>query len=86
MLEDLRVFTTENPISLCFEDRRSPLIKISGGTVTYYKSKTEKIGAFLKRTKKDKFVLAWMGQWSTDVFTVSEADIKMVLEEYGYKY
>jgi hypothetical protein len=55
------------------------MIKINKEGITYYNSVKEKIEALKSRNKKDKFVIVWPGQWSTDVFDMSESDILEVL-------
>jgi|GEM_PF-2389162 len=78
----LRTFTESNPITMCFGYKTTPMIKINKEGVTYYNSVKDKIEALKTRKKKDKFVIVWPGQWSTDVFDISEVDISKILTDY----
>jgi hypothetical protein len=71
-------FSEESPISLCFNSRISPLIKISGNNITYYNTKNEKANAILKRAATDKFIIVWCGQYSSDVFDVTAKEINEI--------
>lgn len=74
--DTLRNFDTESPIMYCFNSKTSPLIKIdTKRNITYYTTKAQKLTAIKEAKKSDKFIIAWSGQWSTDVFNVSEIDI-----------
>jgi hypothetical protein len=80
MENNLRKFSMTSPVSYCFESKVSPLIKISKkGEINYYKTKTEKRNALTERLKSDKFIISWSGQWSTDVFELTESDILTAL-------
>ena len=79
----LRNFTEDSPIKYCFTATIAPLIKIDiDGNFTYYKTKAQKIAALKEAKPTDKFIMAWGGQWSTDVFNVSQSDIDYVLSNY----
>ena len=81
MENNLRNFTIDSPISYCFNSKISPLIKISKkGEMNYYKTKSEKINALNGRLKSDKFIISWAGQYSTDVFELTESDILIALK------
>ena len=75
-MNSLRNFDSYSPITYCFNSKTSPLIKIDiDRNITYYNSKAQKMAAIKEAKPTDKFIIAWSGQWSTDVFNVSEADI-----------
>lgn len=79
----MRNFTKESPITYCFTSKLCPLIKIDADRNTsYYSTKSQKVSALLNREDTDKFILAWGGQWSTDVFEVTEKDIEEALANY----
>jgi len=81
MENNLRKFTIDSPISYCFNSKISPLIKISKkGEINYYKTKSEKINALNGRLQSDKFIISWVGQYSTDVFELTESDILIALK------
>ena len=76
----MRNFNSMSPITLCFNSKTSPLIKIDvDRNLSYHNTKTEKLDVLKKREKTDKFIISWSGKWSTDVFEVTEEDIDMVL-------
>ena len=76
----LRKFEESNALSKCFFYQTAPLIKISKADgITYHYSLNDKIGTLKERKRSDKFIIAWPGQWSTDVFEISKTDIEMVL-------
>lgn len=78
----LRTFNENSPLEYCFAYKTSPLIKITKkGEISYYNSENEKISALKTRLKNDKFIIAWAGKWSTDVFEVNEFDIKNILNK-----
>jgi hypothetical protein len=78
----MRKFNESSPITYCFGFKTSPMIKIdSKRGMTVYQSENEKIQAFKTRKKSDKFIIAWSGQWKTDVFEVSEEDINLILNQ-----
>ena len=75
----LRNFDSSSPITYCFSSPTSPLIKIDGRrNITYYKTKSQKLNAFMEAKPNDKFIIAWSGQWATDVFEVTKDDIKQI--------
>lgn len=72
----MRNFTKDSPITMCFTSKLCPLIKIDADRNTsFYSTKSQKISALLNRKDTDKFIFSWSGQWSTDVFEVTEKDI-----------
>jgi len=76
----MRKFTVESPITYCFASKLNPIIKIdSKRNITIHQTVREKLEAFETRKKSDKFLITWGGQWRSDVFEISEADIKLVL-------
>jgi len=78
---NLRHFNDGSPLSSCIGSTTSPLIKIKkNGELLFYKSKNNKLYALEERSKNDKFIIAWGGKWSTDVFEVTEEDINLVLK------
>jgi len=80
-MTNLRNFTANSPVSYCFSSPINPMVQISrGGVIIYHKSYNEKINALKKRKKTDKFIIAWAGQWSTDVFELTENDIKSLVD------
>lgn len=79
----MRKFNSTSPITYCFESKTNPMIRIGvDRELSYYNSLNEKLNALKGRTTYDKFILAWGGKWSTDVFEVSESDIELVLKKY----
>jgi hypothetical protein len=76
----LRQFEEPRTLAQVMQSKVSPMMKISNGSVTYYQSFKEKIEALTERESNDKFVIAWNGQWRTDVFDMPEDIIEMVLE------
>lgn len=79
----MRNFTKDSPITMCFEDRRSPLIKIDNdGKPHYYNTKREKLEALGHSKKTDKFYMVWVGQRSSDMFELNEDDIIIALTTY----
>ncbi len=79
----MRKFNDMCSITQCFDSKTSPLIKIDvDRNVSYYNSIDEKLLAIKNRNNTDKFIIAWGGKWSTDVFEVSENDIKDILITY----
>jgi hypothetical protein len=81
--DELRNFNDMSPITRCFASKTSPLIKVDvDRNITYYNSKKEKLTALQEKKDTDKFIIAWSGQWSTDVFEVTEEDITDALVEY----
>lgn len=79
---ELRNFNDGSPITLCFDDEKSPLIKVGvDRDITYHKSRSDKRNALENRSEHDKFIIAWGGKWSSDVFHVSEEDIELALRE-----
>ena len=78
--ESLVNFTNDNSITKCFYSKIAPLIKIDiDRNITYYKTKSEKISALKEAQPTDKFIIAWGGEWSTDVFNVSDYDIDKIM-------
>lgn len=76
----LRNFTEENTIERCFSNTTAPMIKVSKTEgITYHYTKNDKIGTLEERKRSDKFMIAWPGQWSTDVFEITTKDIEVVL-------
>jgi len=76
----MRKFNDMSPITECFGNKRNPLIKVGvDRELSFYTTKREKMDAFRDRNDNDKFMIAWGGQWSTDVFEVSIDDIHEVL-------
>jgi hypothetical protein len=77
----LRNFTDGNSLGKCFFYPTSPMIKISKTEgITYHHSMNDKIATLKARKRSDKFMIAWPGQWSTDVFEITNFDIGVVLE------
>ena len=80
----MRKFNDRGPITYCFKARTNPLIKIGvDRELSYYNTLQNKLVALKERTEHDKFILAWCGQWRTDVFEVNEDDIALVIKEYA---
>jgi len=78
-LELIKFNKESNPITRCFGSNVSPLIKVDAKrNITYYKTKAQKLTAFREAKKSDRFMIAWSGQWSTDVFEVNKDDIQQV--------
>jgi hypothetical protein len=77
---ELRKFSQDsNPITYCFNSPTCPLVKVDAKrNISYYKTKAQKLTAFREAKKSDRFMIAWSGQWATDVFEVSKADIEQV--------
>lgn len=76
----MRNFNEMSPITRCFYSKTSPLIKIDvDRNISYYNSESQKLNALKEAKDTDKFIIAWSGQWSTDVFNVSQKDINEVL-------
>ena len=76
----LRNFTEDNTIERCFLSPTSPMIKVSKTEgITYHYNKNDKIATLRERKRSDKFMIAWPGQWSTDVFEITTKDIEIVL-------
>lgn len=83
METNLRLFNTDSPITLCFSYNTTPLVQITKtGDVFYYRTIKEKLLSIKDRKKTDKFIVMWPGQWSSDVFILSEEDYKTILEKY----
>jgi len=79
----MRTFNDMSSITQCFESKTSPLVKIDvDRNISYYKTKNEKLSALKTRNSTDKFIIAWGGKYSSDVFEVSENDIQDVLITY----
>jgi len=77
---NLRHFNDGSPLSYCIASKTSPLIKIKkNGEISYYQTLKDKLYALTERSKNDKFIIAWGGKWSTDVFEITEEDINLVL-------
>lgn len=82
MQKGLRQFSSESPISYCFDSSTSPLIKITtSGEISYYNTKNDKLTALQNRQSGDMFIIAWGGKWKTDVFEVTESDILNLLHK-----
>lgn len=47
-----------------------------GAPIVYAKGKGEKQGLIADRKPSDKFLAAWTGQWSTDIFEVDFKALK----------
>jgi hypothetical protein len=78
----MRNFNEMSPISRCFASKTSPLIKIDvDRNISYYNSEGQKLAALREAKDTDKFIIAWSGQWSTDVFHVTQKDIDELLIE-----
>ena len=72
----LRKFTDDSPLSKCFSSKICPLIKLNiKNEISFYKTPNEKKEALESRDKEDRFLISWTGQWSTDVFEITEEDI-----------
>jgi hypothetical protein len=67
---------------MCIAGEANPLIKI-GADIRYAKKMAEKRLLLEDRLPSDTFILAWAGKYSTDVFVLSENDIKQVLSPYS---
>jgi hypothetical protein len=79
----LRDFTTDNPITRCFRSTIAPLVKIDiDRNITYYQTKAQKRDALREAQPTDKFIMPWGGEWSTDVFNVSQSDIDEMLVNF----
>jgi len=74
---ELRKFNDE--IEICFNYETNPMIKVTDENITFYQTRIDKINALENRKKSDKFLIAWQGKWRTDVFAISEYDIKSIL-------
>lgn len=76
----MRNFNEMSPITRCFYSKTSPLIKIDvDRNISYYNSESQKLTALIEAKDTDKFIIAWSGQWNTDVFNVTQKDIDEVL-------
>jgi hypothetical protein len=76
----MRNFNEMSPITMCFASKTSPLIKIDvDRNISYYNSENEKLSALKQAKDTDKFIIAWSGQWNTDVFHVTQNDIDDIL-------
>lgn len=76
----MRNFNEMSPITMCFASKTSPLIKIDvDRNISYYNSENEKLSALNEAKDTDKFIIAWSGQWNTDVFHVTQNDIDDIL-------
>jgi hypothetical protein len=76
----MRNFNEMSPITRCFSSKTSPLIKIDvDRNISYYNSEKEKLSALIEAKDTDKFIIAWSGQWNTDVFHVTQNDINHIL-------
>ena len=79
----MRKFTEESKVTMCFTNRDCPLIRIrSKKDVEYFINKTEKMRAITERKKSDRFIIAWAGQYKTDVFEVTDKDITDIILNY----
>lgn len=78
MSHSLRFFSDTSPVTLCFDSKKSPLIKISEQGVSFYKTKNEKMEAIETRLPTDKLIIVWAGEWSSDVFELTEDDILQI--------
>lgn len=79
----MRKFNDMSPITMCFGQKTNPMMKIdTDRNITVYNSVKEKLSALNNKQKNDKFIIAWGGQWSTDVFEISEEDIETVTTVY----
>jgi hypothetical protein len=80
-ISELHSFTHYNGLEKCFRYPTNPIIKL-GKELRYYNALNHKLNALRERKKGDKFIIAWQGQWKTDVFEITNEDIKMILEYY----
>lgn len=76
-------FEKDNPLERCFLYANCPLIKV-GNDMNYYNTRAEKYNALRDRNPDDKFIIAWLGEFKTCVFELSEKDIKQVLDRCNY--
>ncbi len=82
----LRKFDESSKLESCFGYDTDPLIRVSKTSgIEFFNTNNSKLGALIERKKSDKFLIAWGGQWRTDVFELSVEDIKHILEKYGAK-
>jgi hypothetical protein len=79
---ELREFNKELSIELEICGESSPLIKITKeGDISFYRSIKEKTEVLENRNETDRFIISRCGKWTTDVFKVSEKDIKEYLSD-----
>lgn len=55
------------------------IIRVRRGAIEYAKGKGEKQEFIAERKPSDKFLAAWTGQWSTDIFSVDYKALKAAL-------
>lgn len=83
---ELRKFNESSKWDYCFSYDTNPLIRVGKTTGTeFFNTRNSKLNALKERKKSDKFLIAWGGQWRTDVFELSVLDINNILEKYDVK-
>lgn len=68
------------PSELPFWSRKVTLVEVRDGVARFSNALSGK-SAMLERRKGATLLLAWMGEWSTDVFAVREEDVARFYEQ-----